>query len=484
MPTRKSDGTEEQAATPETEGREPGADLAGPGEEPLPPAGAESVRDSEGSAPEEAPAPETVSVDEQPEASLDPALTAQERPEPTPPPTPEPPADDDTHEEGHDEGGMSFAAWALTVLLLLLAGAALGIWGAPRLAPHLPSGLARVADWLTPGAREAEAELAALEARVDQRLGGVDTRLADLPNAGDLDSRIAAAKAELEATLRGDVERLQQQLGQADGAEVGQRLGRLESSIEGQAAELETLKGQLSVPAAGGQLGAEAENQIDVYRAELDGLRAEVGTLQDRVGSLAARIDEVDADADRQIATAQAKVAEIQSEADTALSAAEVEADVALIRAAVASGQPFAEPVRRLAESGLTVPEGLQAAAASGVATMGALRDRFPDAAYAAIEASILAGAGDGIVARSRAYLEAQVASRSLTPKEGTDPDAVLSRMEDKLRNDDLKGVLAEAESLPSEAAAAMADWLDAARRRAGAVEALASLDAAAPATN
>ena len=86
MPTRKSDGTEEEAVTPETEGREPGADLARPDEEPLPPAGAESVRDSEGSAPEEAPAPETVSVDEQPEPSLDAALTVQERPEPTPPP--------------------------------------------------------------------------------------------------------------------------------------------------------------------------------------------------------------------------------------------------------------------------------------------------------------------------------------------------------------------------------------------------------------
>ena len=115
---------------------------------------------------------------------------------------------------------------------------------------------------------------------------------------------------------------------------------------------------------------------------------------------------------------------------------------------------------------------------------MATLRDRFPDAAHAAIRASIVASAGDGIMARSRAFLEAQVASRSLTPKEGTSPDAVLSRMEDRLRNDDLKGVLAEAESLPSEAAQAMADWLDAARRRAGAVEAVASLDASAPATN
>ena len=55
--------------------------------------------------------------------------------------------------------------------------------------------------------------------------------------------------------------------------------------------------------------------------------------------------------------------------------------------------------------------------------------------------------------------------------------------MEDRLRHDDLDGALAEAEQLPSEAAAAMGGWLDAARLRAGATAGLAELDAALPAT-
>ena len=94
-----------------------------------------------------------------------------------------------------------------------------------------------------------------------------------------------------------------------------------------------------------------------------------------------------------------------------------------------------------------------------------------------------MAGAGDGVLARSRAFLAAQVASRSLTPQTGTGTDAVLSRMEDRLRHDDLKGVLAEAEQLPSEAAAAMSGWLDAGaaarrgRRRAGRARRRASGD-------
>ena len=56
--------------------------------------------------------------------------------------------------------------------------------------------------------------------------------------------------------------------------------------------------------------------------------------------------------------------------------------------------------------------------------------------------------------------------------------------MEDKLRRDDLDGVLAEAANLPCEAAAAMGDWLAAAEKRAAAVDGLATLDASLSKTN
>ena len=116
--------------------------------------------------------------------------------------------------------------------------------------------------------------------------------------------------------------------------------------------------------------------------------------------------------------------------------------------------------------------------------TLSELRESYPDAAHAAIRASIMASAGDGVLARSRAFLEAQVSSRSLAPQAGQGTDAVLSRMEDKLRQDDLDGVLAEAQALPTEAAAAMGDWLAAARARAAALDGIATLDASLNKTN
>jgi hypothetical protein len=497
MPRRKSDPTEGAAVTPdsdrtETDGQpesppdvdsrregdaaprppmaateeaatiQPGEATETPRDEPLPPAGAESE------APEVRPAPI--------EAGLAPTTAVDE---------PAPEADDgqETHEE---EAGPSFAGRALTFLLLLLAGAALGIWGAPKLAPLLPSGLAPVANWLTPAQRGTEAELATLRTQVEQGIGGVEARIAELSQGSDVDAQIEAAVGAAEARLTDEMGALRNSFGQLDTTEMTQRISRLESSFEGQASELAGLKEQLSGSAtASGQISEEAVARIDVYRAELDGLRAEMGTLQDQVGALATRIDEVAAVADRQISSAQSQVDEIQTRADTAVGAAAAESDAALIRAALAAGQPFAEPLARLAaHPGITIPAGLEAAAPTGVATLAELRDSYPDAAHAAIRAGILASSGEGLVSRSRAFFTAQVASRSLTPKQGMDPDAVLSRMEDHLRNDDLTGALAEAQGLPSEAAAAMSGWLDAARLRVGAVDGLAEVAASLPATN
>lgn len=392
------------------------------------------------------------------------------------PPAPEAVADAD---DG-DEGGHSVAAWVLGILLLLLAGAALGIWGAPKLAPRLPAGMKPVADWLAPGSSATEDEIATLRADVEGRIADLDARVGALPSPADIDTRIGAQVSPLASQLAGDVTALKASIGQIDGADTRARLDKLESALQGQAAELGTLKEQLA-GAAGAASAATAE-KIDVYRAELDGVRATVGSLQDQVGALAARIDEVGKSAEARVAAAESKATETAAQAATALSAAEANAQVALIRAAVASGAPYAEPLGLLQSRGVAVPAGLEAGAASGVESLAALRDSFPDAAHEAIKASIMASAGNGVVARARAYVRAQVASRSLTPQVGAGTDAVLSRMEDKLRHDDLAGALEEAKALPSEAAAAMAGWLDAARLRAEAIDGMAALAAPQPA--
>ncbi len=393
----------------------------------------------------------------------------------------------ETHEDIHeDEAGPSFASRALTWLVLLLAGAGVGIWAAPKIAPALPSGMAPVAAWLSPGQAQSESRIAEIEARLETGLGEVSARVAELAPADDLSARIDAAVAEVRTSLGAEVEDLRGRIGQIDDTETRQRIASIESAVEAGAAELESLKTQLTGGAAAtAGLSEDTVARIDTYQAEVEGLRASLASQSDRVGALAARIDEVASEADRQIETARARVAEIETEAASQLSAAAAESETASLRAALASGAPFADALRALsADPTIEVPESLATAADQGVSTLLQLKESFPDAAHAAIRASIMASAGEGLLGRSNAFLRAQVASRSLTPQEGMSPDAVLSRMEDSLRNDDLAGALDEATGLPSEAADAMSGWLEEARSKLAAEAGLEALNSALPATN
>ena len=266
----------------------------------------------------------------------------------------------------------------------------------------------------------------------------------------------------MRTSLGAEVEDLRSRIGQIDDTETRQRIASIESAVEASAAELEFLKTQLTGGAAAtAGLSEETVARIDTYQAEVEGLRASLASQSDQVGALAARIDEVASEADRQIETARVRVAEIETEAASRLSAAAAQSETAALRAALASGAPFADTLGALStDPTIEVPDSLATAADQGVSTLLQLKESFPDAAHAAIRASIMASAGEGLLGRSNAFLRAQVAIRSSTPQEGMSPDAVLSRMEDRLRNDDLAGTLDEATGLPSEAADAMSGWL------------------------
>jgi hypothetical protein len=76
-------------------------------------------------------------------------------------------------------------------------------------------------------------------------------------------------------------------------------------------------------------------------------------------------------------------------------------------------------------------------------------------------------------------FLRSQLGLRSLTPREGDDADAVLSRAESALAQGRISDALAEIDALPEGARGAMADWATAAKSRADALAAAEALSAA-----
>ena len=106
---------------------------------------------------------------------------------------------------------------------------------------------------------------------------------------------------------------------------------------------------------------------------------------------------------------------------------------------------------------------------------------RFNAAAYMSnfpLDAALRANMGASWAERATSFLRTQTGARSLEPREGNAPDAILSRAEAALASGDLVVTLAEITTLPAEAQPALAEWRVIAETRLAAALAVADLAA------
>ncbi|WP_425097968.1 mitofilin family membrane protein [Tropicibacter sp. S64] len=237
--------------------------------------------------------------------------------------------------------------------------------------------------------------------------------------------------------------------------------------------------GPLSTSVAGVEDGLsglrDGQSKLEESLAQFDSrlTAVEKAPVADAVGPEAIAAYERELDELRGAITAQKQAveeqkAEIMAMAEKALAAnadAEDQATLAASRGAAAEvialaqeGKPFAAPLTVLTGNGVTVPEVLSAHAEEGVVTLTALATDFPDVARDALAAARKADSGEGGGGFS-SFLSAQLGARSTQPREGDDPDAVLSRAEADVKAGDLDAALTELAALPAEAQAVLSDW-------------------------
>ncbi|WP_372610195.1 COG4223 family protein [Aquicoccus sp.] len=194
---------------------------------------------------------------------------------------------------------------------------------------------------------------------------------------------------------------------------------------------------------------------VEAYERELQ-------AVQDAMAEQRAEIEELLAEA-------------AEKEASAERSAEEVATRTAMTRilTALDTGTGFAEAAEELAAQDVDLPPELAGVADSGVDTMADLASAFPDAARAA-----LAEARKDEDGGFAAFLKDQLGVRSLEPREGDDADAILSRAEAAVNEGRLTDAMAEIDTLPESARAAMSDWMDRAQARADAVAAAEALGA------
>ena len=239
-------------------------------------------------------------------------------------------------------------------------------------------------------------------------------------------------------------------------------LSGLEATQADLAARTEDLQARLDeLAAAPAEEAPEGPDAAALVAEATEGLETRLGTLETDLATLRD-------DLSPRISALEESVAESNSLAQSIEDEAEAMARDAArnqVRQALESGAPYAEQLEIL---GGDAPEGLAASAGSGVAPQAALVSAFPELSREALRAAREADPSTGVGSLFQNALN----PRSLAPRDGDDPDAVLSRAEAAVREGNLDAAIAELDALPEAARDVLASWTERANARAAALSA------------
>lgn len=280
------------------------------------------------------------------------------------------------------------------------------------------------------GATDIEPVIGELGGRIDQ----MQARLDELDGMKDrLAALESSAAAPVAAADSGAAEATQKQV-----AELGDRLSEMDG-------ELTRLKGQ-------------QENLVSDLDDRIDGVRTELAkALERKTGDVIDRLNEI---------TAQAAAAGKARESEVARNAALVLA-MGRLRDAAAGDRPFPgawDSVTALGADPAAYPA-VADAAAKGVASLAALKQRFPDVASQAVVAATT-GEDDSFIGGALRRVGNIVRVRRTGEVEGDSVEAIVARAEARVNEDDLKAAVGELAALQGEAADAVAPWKAEAERR------------------
>lgn len=251
----------------------------------------------------------------------------------------------------------------------------------------------------------------------------------------------------------------------------------------------------------GASASAESTSEIASLRSEIDGLKQQLATiptdlppsdaLEKRLAALESRASanaEVNPETANQIKALEDTVAQLKSASTSAAEQANAqlseigdrlataektlkdqpgEAAVSkaiaatYLKAAVDRGDPFLTELQTFSSLSPDDPAiaGLKPLAATGIKSKAAIAKDFDEAAKVISEALNQPVQGESMTDRLLASARSLISVRPVGNVTGTDWGAILARMEDKLKNGDIKGAALEWDGLPEAAKVASKDF-------------------------
>lgn len=289
------------------------------------------------------------------------------------------------------------------------------------------------------------------------------------PAQGPLADALAGQAAQIDA--------LKQALAQLSAAPAGPDLSGVPAAIDearaaatGAQTAVEALNARVTAlenraPEAAAGPGAD----VSGLQGQLDALAAQVAQMGSAQSETQSQIAAASAEAAARIAEAETQAAQLRASSEAAARRTLAQAALARLKAAFDAGTGLDPALADLSAAGMTPP----AALAADLPSLAQLQAGFADAARNALTAARKDSAGEGLGERLGAFLLAQTGARSLTARDGSDPDAVLSRAQAAVDEGRLGDALQEISALPTNALAALQDWSALAERRLAAAQAI-----------
>ncbi|QRM53455.1 COG4223 family protein [Sinorhizobium sp. BG8] len=200
----------------------------------------------------------------------------------------------------------------------------------------------------------------------------------------------------------------------------------------------------------------ETSTALASLEAKVSALSTELATVSKQAEDAARASSGSETQLDERLAVVEQKLEKPEKDVSVARAMG-----AATLKTAIDRGGPYLAELEALASVAPDDPAiaGLRERAAVGVVSRSQLAATFPDTADKILAAIHQPQGDEGVIARLMSSATSAIRIRPVGSVEGDSPEAIVARIEDKVRNGDLKGAAIEWEVLPEAGKAAGADY-------------------------
>lgn len=332
----------------------------------------------------------------------------------------------------------------IIIIFLLLCGGIITLLFSTKIASILPNGMAPVARFLSPSEALAIEKIKIYKLETDQRLNKIEN--IEHPN-------VELKIKDLRDEINNDISIISKELSVINDLKITESLDNLEKKISNILIQVDDLIFNSSKDVSNNN-GSIDKN----YDLILKKIRSEVATLSSNQEKLTQRFNKIK---NTNLIPAQNNSKHLNYSDD--------------IKEVLEIGGPYIKVLEKISKKGIDIPKVL-IANSEGVATINYLKSSFPAAAHASLKLSIKQDVEPGVGGKLLGFLKSQITVRSLDAQKGNSVNAVLSRMQVALNNDDLSEVIDQASLLDEPAKSGIKDWLTLAVNRQTVVDSFSKL--------